>query len=60
MTRPGDPGHAAAARAGALGRTTPRGRAPWTLRRRLLTLVAPWVPASLEALAARLFALAPA
>ncbi|MRG61692.1 HAMP domain-containing protein [Agromyces sp. CFH 90414] len=58
MTRPGDPGHAAAARAvaGARGagdvaggvapedadpsRDVPKGRAPWTLRRRLLTLVA--------------------
>ncbi|WP_305004409.1 cell wall metabolism sensor histidine kinase WalK [Agromyces sp. LHK192] len=57
MTRPGDPGHAAAARAAADAATgsvhvgedapapaadasSPTGRAPWTLRRRLLTLVA--------------------
>jgi len=51
MTKPGDPGHAAAARADAerAPRTADaaasddhaaRGRAPWTLRRRLLTLVA--------------------
>ncbi|QEO13977.1 HAMP domain-containing protein [Agromyces intestinalis] len=55
MTRPGDPGHAASARARATtgavaadgglessdaGAATRPGRAPWTLRRRLLTLVA--------------------
>ncbi|WP_395244327.1 ATP-binding protein [Agromyces sp. MMS24-K17] len=48
MTRPGDPGHAAAARASASPSATgvaapatdaPR-RAPWTIRRRLLVLVA--------------------
>ena len=47
MTKPGDPGHAAAARAGAVHTgaadvvdAPASGRSPWTLRRRLLALVA--------------------